>query len=148
MREKWSCYFWASDCFAEFYTRIRLARRNPHTHIHVHRMKASYLYLLFLGGVRAQLKSLRESPLTCFATIIQPFQIQCSLPLPLGPPPVAIPERDILELKDILWTSNPRERKNSGSSRPIKTTFFSKREVYCVYLREKKLIFISQLFIY
>jgi len=97
----------ASDCFAEFYTRAGFAglngRRNPHTYTYTSH-KSIYLYLLFLGGVRAQLKSLHESRLTCFAIIIQPFQIQCSSPL--SPPlswssHIAIPERDILELKDI-----------------------------------------------
>jgi len=68
--------FW-SDCSAEFYARTaRRAQsaneRNPY------RIKASICILLFLSGVRAQLMSLRESCLTCFATIIQPFRIHFS----------------------------------------------------------------------
>lgn len=60
------------------FMRARLAgtvgERNPY------RIKASICTLLFHGGVRAQLTSLRESRLTCFATIIQPFRIHFSFP--------------------------------------------------------------------
>lgn len=93
MGEKWSCYFWRAIVLRNFIpTRTACyengrgrGRRNPHTYTYITSHKSIYLYLLFRGGVRAQLTSLRESRLTCFATIIQPFQIQCSFPLPPSP---------------------------------------------------------------
>jgi len=87
--EEWSRYFWWAIVLRNF-MRARLAaprraaasnERNPY------RIKASICTLLFYGGVRAQLTSLRESRLTRFATIIQLFRIRfSSYPFQFIPP--------------------------------------------------------------
>lgn len=85
-RGEWSRYFSGGRLFyGILYSPARSTNeRNPY------RIKASICTLLFLGGVRAQLTSLRESRLTCFATIIQPFRIHFSFPpnLRLHPVPM------------------------------------------------------------
>jgi len=98
-----------------------------------------YLYLLFLGGVRAQLTGLREScRLACFATIIQ-------LSLSLSPCRKSTPsvgprkppsERHILESKDIYGLllipgeSVPGARFISGDGKraPLPRKSFTRKE--------------------
>lgn len=122
MREKWSCYFWASDCFAEFYTRThRLARGTDgeiRIHTHTYTWHKSILFVPFVPRRRSRaIKELTRKPPHVFRNHNSTLSNPVLSPSPPWSSSIAIPERDILELKDILWTSNPREKKNSGSRR-------------------------------